>query len=348
MCLWILGLTSTMSVTGTDVYTPRGSYLQGTYNSNYTAEEIEQSIINHEVLYPNATQVDTWDRNYNCHSYAWWVSAGGSKSSSWLNNPSMSWTDGSFAGMSQYSSTASRVVYYQSGTVDHSAVVMGSRYQVRSKWGLLPLYDHSIYDCPYYQGATLKYYALNNSIQGEKVIALDTPGQYVNKTYSITNPPSTGSFVWTVSYPTTIVSGQGSSSIVVNMGSDTTIGASLHTAQGLTYPLPSINVLCSWEPIVTDIVMVEYGSPWLESHFKVVCNESNSTFYWSVDNGASILPLPYPTDAIFMVEPNVYTYIQFPSAGSYTISVYGQYGNYVGKPFSKTLTASVLGTYTFN
>ncbi len=117
-----------------------------------------------------------------------------------------------------------------------------------------------------------------------------------------------------------------------------TVSATLTTAAGLQYPLVSVSVDVDCIPTITDITNVGMGMDNLSSHFRVVTDMPNATYTWSVDGGAYITSLPYPDDASFVAEPNVWTYIVFPSTGTYTVSVYGTNGTYVSNVFSKSFT----------
>lgn len=99
---------------------------------------------------------------YNCHSYAWYQQS--TSNPYWLNYPDKFITDGSYTKVSKLEvEIGGRMVYYDTifdtyGTPTHSAIITGivdrvhsvREFTVKSKWGMLGLYEHSWINCPYY------------------------------------------------------------------------------------------------------------------------------------------------------------------------------------------------------
>lgn len=141
------------------LYTPNGSQVYA-----FKVEEMSQSdiaYINNQYAsaYPNAQLIGNASRTYNCHSYAWNLTEGGTDIC-WLNqNPDLNkyWNDGSYQQVSE--SNAVKIFYYDG---DHSAVkstTHAGKYE--SKWGQAPLMRHAPDYGPYNQMQNRRYYARN-------------------------------------------------------------------------------------------------------------------------------------------------------------------------------------------
>jgi len=142
-------LTYTRAST-TTVTTPNGTPVPVTmYGEEYTDKEKDFFDDDIKETYPNATFVSSTTSNYNCHSYAWYLSSTSNKY--WMNNPAAYMTDGSYVQVS--SPYDASHIYYPVG--GHSAKVMyvTSQYLsetvVKSKWGNGPLMIHEANYSPY-------------------------------------------------------------------------------------------------------------------------------------------------------------------------------------------------------
>lgn len=139
-----------------NVKTPNGSVVEAYYNStwddydNFTREDALDAHEYYLELYPNMTVLSGISPAYNCHSYAWYNNTTSNKY--WIPSPDLYMTDGSYT-----QKNAPAVGYKVNWTyAGHSAIVqnMSGGIQnptVRSKWGTLGLYIHSLLDCPYSQ-----------------------------------------------------------------------------------------------------------------------------------------------------------------------------------------------------
>ncbi len=99
---------------------------------------------------------------YNCHAYAWYEEV--EDTPYWINDPSAYLTDGSYEIVTKLNtSIGDRVVYYWSYNstyqgIQHSAIIESytspsastRTLTLVSKWGIMGLYRHSVYTCPYY------------------------------------------------------------------------------------------------------------------------------------------------------------------------------------------------------
>jgi hypothetical protein len=138
-----------------------------------------------------AQRVGAATSNYNCHSWAWHVSDGGSSSNSWINylhnggaNLSKYWTNDAYSSGSPYNDDNCKLFY--GTTADHSASMTTSSGVVISKWGAWPRYQHSTSDCPYQSSPVYTVYS--SPISGDNDIC-------TSKTYSAINI-SGASYTW--------------------------------------------------------------------------------------------------------------------------------------------------------
>lgn len=145
------------------IYTPNGSAIAVTYYDEMSSEEITYYNNYTIQLFPNATLVGSSSTTYNCHSYAWniteggptcWINASSSIYTYNTNNLSKYWTDRSYIETTEFNAT--KVFYYNS---DHSAIVKASdRSKYISKWGAMPLMEHSPGYGPYPDMENRHYY----------------------------------------------------------------------------------------------------------------------------------------------------------------------------------------------
>lgn len=306
------------------VYTPQGSLVTVVdRGEQLTAAQKEALKQEWTITYPRAFYWGEATTTYNCHAYAWSVSEGGKKY--WMNTPNddIYMTDGSYVITDQYDPKARKVSY---GNDDHSAIKpsAGSAYLI-SKWGGACLMKHTYDDCPY-TSTGLKFYKLSMEISGDEIVALPNNTTSVTRTYTLSNVPNGARVEWNVIDRGTIVSGQGSHSIQVEiLGSGNCyISAKVHCSTGLVVQIPfNINVIASTAPIITDIQMFKYGQMEGEFTLMAVSNQPTGTFTWSVNKNAQLYEIPYPDDASFLQYPNIYKAARFYETGTYTITVVG-------------------------
>ena len=122
------------------LYTPNGSQVRAFINSEMSSSDIAYYTKECATLYPNAEILANASSTYNCHSYAWNMTEGGTVC--WLNqSPDLHlyWDDGSYEVTTE--ANAEKIFYYND---DHSAVkstTYAGKYE--SKWGSYPLVRHS-------------------------------------------------------------------------------------------------------------------------------------------------------------------------------------------------------------
>ncbi len=110
------------------------------------------------AMFPAATMLKNSSQTYNCHSYAWNMSDGGSVC--WINknddgSPNLSkyWTDDYYSEVSE--AKVLKINYYEG---DHSAVKSSVSGMYESKWGAAPLMRHAPGYGPYKDMNKRKYY----------------------------------------------------------------------------------------------------------------------------------------------------------------------------------------------
>ena len=162
--VFFLSLVSLCNAQTVYLYTPKGSQVYAYKNPEMSSSDIAYYTAQYVSLYPNAELLANASATYNCHSYAWNLTAGDT-TICWLNqSPDLHlyWDDGSYEQTTE--ANAVKVFYYNG---DHSAVkstTHAGKYE--SKWGSVPLMRHSpeygpaIYNMQYrryYRCATVNF-----------------------------------------------------------------------------------------------------------------------------------------------------------------------------------------------
>ncbi|RNC63272.1 hypothetical protein D7D25_17385, partial [Proteiniphilum sp. X52] len=203
---------TTLNAQYVTLYTPKGSPIQTFINPEGTNEWITTTTNRYIGEYGAENVLAPASRRYNCHSYAWNISEGGTNVV-WMNqydsqsNPNIwkYWTDGSYVETTE--NDAEKIFYYNG---DHSAIKsknVAGKYE--SKWGQAPLMRHNPTEGPsIYNMAYRRYYKKAPppySISGPSNIC--GQGTY---TYTI-NLPNNIPVSWNVSSDIRIVSEQNNS-----------------------------------------------------------------------------------------------------------------------------------------
>jgi hypothetical protein len=191
----IIASTIINTAVGQSIKTPKNQTVYTEYNwdSQYLLSVWENQaaswIFDHSS---NATRLSGATSNYNCHSWAWHVSDGGSSSNSWINythnggaNLSKYWTNDAYSPGSPYEDNCK--IFYGT-SADHSAIMTTTSGVVTSKWGAWPRYSHTPTDCPY-DASNLQYYRV--PIIGDDIICAP-------KTYLTSNIPD-ATYSWSSS-----------------------------------------------------------------------------------------------------------------------------------------------------
>lgn len=191
------------------LYTPMGSPVEGFIRGEELSDE-EIEAINNEYItsYPQAIFLDDATTTYNCHSYAWNISAGGT-TVCWINqydhegepNISKYWTDGSYQSTTE--NLAYKIFYYNG---DHSATRSSVAGYYESKWGSAPLMRHAPgYGPSSYNMSSRRYYIAQVHITGPTSLSLPSSANYVTGSFTATPVYNTaiGDYEWSVTGPGT-------------------------------------------------------------------------------------------------------------------------------------------------
>ena len=153
-------VSTTSTATSITIYTKYGNPVDALSVSEMSSQEIAESNSYAISHYPNATFISNASATYNCHSYAWNISDGGSRC--WINaakkltydNLMKYWTN-DYYGQTSNENNATKIFYYKS---DHSAIKSSVAGMYESKWGRLPLMRHAPNYGPYNNMDTRYYY----------------------------------------------------------------------------------------------------------------------------------------------------------------------------------------------
>ncbi|MBE6263628.1 MAG: hypothetical protein E7104_06695 [Prevotella sp.] len=155
-------IINSFAQTYTKIYTKGGQAINVSIRKNYEPDDIQRINEYYSSTFPNATFLDDASKEYNCHSYAWNISDGGSLKC-WINQDFMGepnlakyWTDDYYSETTEQN--AVKVFYYNKAS-DHSAIVsptVAGMYE--SKWGAAPLMRHAPNYGPYPYMNQRKYY----------------------------------------------------------------------------------------------------------------------------------------------------------------------------------------------
>lgn len=143
------------------IYTKGGKAVEVFFCSDMDSISKVQYNAEYQKEFPNATILASSTAKYNCHSYAWNLSDGGT-TVCWINtlttsdspNVSNYWTDGYYYETTE--ANAKKIHYYKS---DHSAIVSATvPGMYESKWGAMPLMRHAPNYGPYLNMNLRSYY----------------------------------------------------------------------------------------------------------------------------------------------------------------------------------------------
>ena len=160
--LSVICIINCYAQTYTKIYTKGGQAIDVCIYEDYDSLDIININNYFCSKFPNATFLDNSSKKYNCHSFAWNLSDGGSLKC-WINqefkskpNIAKYWTDDYYSETTEQN--AVKVFYYNKDS-DHSAIVsptVAGMYE--SKWGAAPLMRHAPNYGPYPYMNQRKYY----------------------------------------------------------------------------------------------------------------------------------------------------------------------------------------------
>lgn len=234
-----------------------------------TPAQIAQINSDAAILYPNATILANASATYNCHSYAWNMTEGGS--AIWINTPGddLYWTDGSYVETTNSAAFPAKVSY---ASDDHSAVTTSTNGIFISKWGSYPLMQHNKNYTPY-NSSTLKYYIKNPPsypIAGSASFC-------TNASYSVSGLPSGSTVTWSAS-PAGIVSLSPSGNTVT---ATRTADGAVTLAATVTYSCGT--TVASYKPL--NVGVFATNNLMLYNDFTVCANQPVSFGAFYTENG---------------------------------------------------------------
>lgn len=250
-----------------------------------------QWIIDNES---DAQRIGAATTNYNCHSYAWNVSEGGSSINAWLKqtyngqpNLSKYWTNDAYT--STPSVSDHEKIFYS--TDDHSAITTATSGIVRSKWGAWGLYEHSTAQCPYISGALIYNTLKSPSFSNSSGVLCNNTQRTINNGFTASN----WSYDWNATGYLNQISGDGTPNYTVSGTSNLgygTINLTVTSPSGLTASTQKdigVNV-----PLQSDMYLdlftsggthVSFLCPNTTYHIYLVNNDGScslSDYLWSI------------------------------------------------------------------
>lgn len=290
------------------LYTPSGSSVQAFMQSEMSASDITYYTKAYRAGYPQATVLANASSTYNCHSYAWNISEGGT-SICWLNQaPDLHkyWDDFSYEETTE--ANAEKIFYFNG---DHSAIkstTVAGKYE--SKWGPMPKMRHAPdYGPSDYNMSYRRYYAKFSSLH-----PISGSSQLCSQgTYTINNLPVGATVVWSSS----------NTSVATVAGSGSTATLTKNISNGST----TLSAIINGSMTITKSIWV--GAPIVSkvSGLSYCLLGSSSDYYASID------PLANATSYSWTLTPSFNNsvnpsgdrcYIQWNRAGTYVLEMHAQ------------------------
>lgn len=135
---------------------------QQTVDRNNIIAQVNEMIQNYDLVQVSAYRYDEY---FNCHSYAWYSQA---KNEWWIQNTGAQkyMNDSHVQKVNGSASPSDRVTYEKlfSANPTHSGIIVldkNGNQKVRSKWGMLGVYDHDINSVPSAYGRAHAFYRIN-------------------------------------------------------------------------------------------------------------------------------------------------------------------------------------------
>lgn len=139
------------------IYTPNYSPVYYVQYGEQLSSQDKQNYRNYVYQnYSNCSILAEATTNYNCHSYAWYITSFNTSRypdplTVWIPDPSPFMSDGSYTYVGSNPTANGQKVYYPYSGNEHSGVVTNySTKEITSKWGPGPLVRHNVYNCPYF------------------------------------------------------------------------------------------------------------------------------------------------------------------------------------------------------
>lgn len=235
----------------------------------------------------DAVRIGAATSNYNCHSFAWYVTEGGNTTNKWMNqnlddgSPNLSkyWTNDA------YTSTANVIdhekIFYSTG--DHSAITTATTGKVKSKWGTWPLYEHSTAQCPYNSGALIYNTLKSLSISNSTAVFCSNTQRTLNNGFTASN----WNYNWSANGNLYEVSGDFSPNYIVSSNSSPgygTIDLTVTSPSGMTaFVQKGIGVIMPYYGDLTYSLYTTGGTP-----VSYMCANTNYQIFLNNNSGCSL------------------------------------------------------------
>jgi len=314
MVVYFAPLTTLLAQSPITIHTPKGSnvYAHTRPEYLYYQDKLDCSA-EMDSLYPSAIEINppSATTTYNCHSYAWNKSEGGTTCTvayyAGDTDESQYWTDGSYIETTE--PYASKIHYYVG---DHSAIQTSTQGVYISKWGDYGIYQHA-YNIgpPEYDPDHRKYYKLNPGINGStSVMCYNNQRTYTSdmsipgSTYSWTRETNLFNYVsgaGTTSYTVSATSGTGDAWVRIQI---TTPSGEVATSSKYYTWVGKAQVQSISGPSSTTPYSYNY-------YYANVNHSSGTTYNWMVSpTGPYVDPSPGEVNSCLVI---------FYTSGSYTV-----------------------------
>lgn len=242
----------------------------------------------------DAVRIGPATSNYNCHSFAWYVTEGGNTTNKWMNStlddgsPNLSkyWTNDAYTSTSNVEDHEK--IFYSTG--DHSAITTATAGKVRSKWGRMPRYEHSTAQCPYNSSALVYYKLKPLSISNSTDVFCSNTQRTLGNGFTASN----WTYDWNATGYLSQVSGDFTPNYVVSSSSNIgygTINLTVTSPSGMTASIQKgIGVNMPYPDDLTYSLYTSGGSPVSymcpNQHYHIYLNNTSgcslSNYTWSV------------------------------------------------------------------
>ncbi|MEG1007564.1 MAG: M12 family metallopeptidase [Bacteroides sp.] len=252
---------------------------------------------------------------------------------------------------------------YSSGSFDFSSIMLypsmvtDTKFSIDTSKPVMTKKDGSIFVAQREKLSDGDIQALNRiypidkyKITGEQYISPQTTASY-----TLTDNPQKASIKWEI-IPSTgavITSGQGTNSINISFNENGSFGIFATITFMDSYPYysrktQSLSVNVSRFPMVSDIELFKYLQRSGEYTLKaVVVNGQNATTQWYCSGNAVLYNIPYPDDATFIDNPQLFKAIDFYSTGSYDITTTASNTSGIGNIFTRSFYITDTKTTSF-
>lgn len=315
---------------GTEVYS--AIYRAEIYPQD--ADELDKFSDWLEKNHPYAEAISGPSSQYNCHFYAWNGLSQGLRI--WVSNPCDYWLDGSYDETTASDPEATIVFYYNGNDVFsfHSGIIQQDG-KIISKWGEGGLVRHELTDVPIEYGQSYRYFKphIVKIEEDNQTIIIPDEGFTVSRMFHVIGAPNGSSVSWAVSGIASILSGQGTDSLTVELGGDAQVFAHITVPPGGILNRGAMITARYLMPRLNTVTFISGYDNLQEESVLALLSYRNSEMAcsWSVLNAnggttdlVQLWNLDYSGDALLAGYPfNEMRELNFASYGNYTLCMVG-------------------------